>query len=158
MLEERLNARQIVMRAGMSARPEFYSGRGAISCDLNDRILENVYQTIQREHGEKAAQQFAQMVADIPELSATDFLLSLYRLESHNWKWDKSMMRDERGIAIGPDYGDGKREANAFAGIVTVLGGSDLDQTRYIRGEFLKRHKIEVPQKGPMNFDFSSNY
>ena len=69
---EKLEAMQIVMEAGMSARPEFYSGRGAISCDLNDKILEKVHKGVQREHGEEAAKQFVQMVADVPKLSATD--------------------------------------------------------------------------------------
>jgi hypothetical protein len=152
-LERKLDARQIVMEANMSARPEFYSGRGAISDDLNSKILEEVYQGVQREHGEKAAKQFAQMVADIPNLSATDFLLTLYRLESHNWKWNKKMLGIEKGIDVGPDYGDGGREAIGMVTIGNVLGGMlDRDETSYIRGEFLRRHKIEDPKKEQRNY------
>jgi hypothetical protein len=151
-LEEKLDARQIVMEANMSARPEFYSGRGAISDDLNSKILEKVYQGVQREHGEKAAKQFAQMVADIPSLSATDFLLTLYRLESNNWKWNKKMLGNEKGIDVGPDYGDGGREAIGMATIANILGGSlDRDETSYIRGEFLRNHNIEGPKEYKMS-------
>src|SRR3989338_10146114 len=121
-LEERMNARQIAMNAGMSTRPEFYSGRGAIACDLNDKILEKVFQSVQKEYGEEAAKQFAQMVADVPKLSATDFLLTLYRLEVQDWKWSKRMLGNEKGIDVGPDYGDGTREAVAMATIGSVLG------------------------------------
>jgi hypothetical protein len=31
---------EIIQDAGMSTRPEYYSGRGAITCDLNSDILE----------------------------------------------------------------------------------------------------------------------
>lgn len=131
----------------MSARPEFYSGRGAIRDDLDSRRLETVYQLVKREHGEEAAQNFAQMIADIPVLSATDFLLSLYRLESRNWKWDKGLLGDEEGIDVGPDYGDGKREAIAFSTVVSVLGGGfDRDETHFIRDKFLRDHDIKIQE------------
>ena len=80
-LEGKLDACQIVKRARMSARPEFYSGRGAITDDLNGEKLEHIYGDIKRWHGDDAAQSYVQMVADILVLSATDFLLSLYRFE-----------------------------------------------------------------------------
>ncbi|MDP3027250.1 MAG: hypothetical protein Q8N63_06075 [Nanoarchaeota archaeon] len=148
MVREKLEAMQIVMEAGMSACPEFYSGRGAIPCDLNDKILEKVYKGVKREHGEKAAKHFTQMVADIPKLSATDFLLTLYRLESRNWRWDKRMLGNEKGIDVGPDYGDGRRTGIALVTIGDVLGGmSERDETSYIRDNFLERHGIKVPQK-----------
>lgn len=154
-LEGRMDARQIAMEAGMSARPEFYSGRGAIACDLNDKILEKVYQTVQREHGEKAAKQFAQMVADVPELSATDFLLTLYRLEGQDWKWNKRMLGNEKGVDVGPDYDNGARFAIGMATIAGALSGmSERDETSYIRGEFLRRHGIKGPKKEQGNSFF----
>jgi len=142
-LEERADARQIVVEAGMSDRPEYYSGRGAIACDLNDKILEKVFQGIKIEHGDEAARQFAQMVADIPKLSATDFLLSLYRLEGRDWRWDKKMMGNEKGV-----YVDGPTdEAKISVGFATIAGAlcgdSSRDETGYIRGEFLRRHGIQ---------------
>ena len=146
-LERRLDARQIVMGAGMSDRPEFYSGRGAIASDLNDKILEKVYQGVQREYGEEAAKQFAQMVADVPKLSATDFLLTLYRLERQDWRWDKEMLGNEKGV-----YVDGKTvEAKMAVGFATIAGAlygdSSRNETRYIRGEFLRRHNINDNSK-----------
>ncbi len=147
-LETKLNAREIVGEAGMSARPEFYSGRGAINCDLNDKKLESIYQTIKREYSEGAAQYFAQMVADIPKLTATDFLLTLYRLEAQNWKWNKNLLGDEKGIDVGPDQGDGKREITGMMTVLSILGGlSERDETEYIRSAFLKRHGIKNTKK-----------
>ena len=150
-LEGFIDAKQIIQEAGMSTRPEFYSGRGATSSDLNDDILENVYRLIQQAHGAKGdehAKQFAQMVADIPVLSATDFLLTLYKLELHDWKWDKNILGNENGI-----YVDGPTDAAKFAvGMATignVMFGSrsrERDQTEYIRRLFLNRHGIEPPK------------
>lgn len=143
-LEDKIDARQIVMEAGMSTRPEFYSGRGAISCDLNDKHLEKIYQIIKKEYGNDTAKQYAQMVADIPKLSATDFLITLYRLEGNEWEWDKRILGNERGA-----YVDGETdEAKMAVGMATIFGAltgdSERDETDYIRGEFLERHRDEI--------------
>ena len=138
---EKPDARQIVNDADMSGRPEFYSGRGATSSDLNDKNLEKIYQSIEQHHGKDAAQNYVRMVADIPKLSATDFLLSLYKLESHDWKWDKGLLGREKGL-YATDIG------TAHGTVFSVLFGmSDTDETSYIRGAFLKRHMIEIKMR-----------
>ena len=136
-LEGKLSARGIVTKAGMSARPEFYSGRGAIRDDLTDGKLERIYVRIEHEYGKDAAQEFAQMVADIPVLSATDFLLSLYRLEGHDWKWDKSFLGNEKGL-YAADAG------SALGTVMSVLFSTGRNETEYIRGRFLERHGIKT--------------
>jgi len=146
-LEGKMHARQIVDATGMSSRPEFYSGRGAILDDLDSRYLEKIYNGIEKEHGEEAAKQYIQMVADIPELSATDFLLTLYRLESHDWKWDKGLLGNEHGRDVGPDDENGARVLVGFATIAGALyNNSQIDQTMFIRGEFLKNHGVKIPK------------
>ena len=147
-LERKLTAREIIgTMKNMSDRPEFYSGIGAIRSDLDSKKLDTIYQIIKKEYGEDAAQNFAQMVTDIPILSATDFLLNFYRLEGHNWKWDKKLLGNERGIDIGPDYSNGRREAIAMATIANSLSGfSERDETPYIRGEFLRKLGINDPK------------
>lgn len=139
----KLSASGIVDNAGMVNRPEYYSGRGAISCDLNDKYLENIYESIKREYGEEAAKNYVQMVADIPKLSATDFLLTLYSLEARDWKWDKRLLGNQKGIYVdGPT--DEAKIAVGFATIADVFGGmSGRDETIFIRSEFLARHGIK---------------
>ncbi len=142
-LEVKMGAREIVREAGMSDRPEFYSGRGATSSDLNDQILEKVYGVVNREYGDKVSKRFVQMVADIPVLSATDFLNTLYGFESSGWKWNKKLVI-KRGIDVGPDDGTKSRELNGMCTILSVLGGmSSRDETGYIRGQFLTRHGVK---------------
>jgi len=144
-LEDRASAMQIVSAAGMSDRPAFYSGRGAVTCDLNDTILEQIYQGIRKGRGEEPAEEFVKMVAYIPELNATDFLLTLYALEDHGWKWDRNLFGNDRGICL-----DGKTEAETFAiGFATIgstlnrLNRGSMDQTEGIRGPFLRRHGVQ---------------
>ena len=132
------------MGVGMSARPEFYSARGATCTDLNSQILEKVYSEVQGNYGSEAGENFVQMVADIPKLSMTDFLNTLYELERHEWRWDKSLLGDGKGIDLGPDRGDGSREAVGFAIIGAALSGRVIDQTSTIRGDFLRSHGRET--------------
>ena len=140
-LEGKMEARQIVRKAGLDDRPEFYSGRGATSSDLNDQILERVYNVVNQEYGEEVSKQFVQMVADITVLSATDFLNSLYGLESMGWKWDKKLA-SRGGIDVGPD--NGSREGIGTCTIFNAFSGmSSQDETGYIRGPFLIRHGVK---------------
>ena len=126
--------RDIVYDSGMIDRPGYYGGRGATLTDLNGGILEKLYQNIEKSNGEEAAQNFVQMVAEIPKLSATDFLLTLYRLEGNKWKWDSKLLGNERG-----NYADGYGEA--MGNVVSVLGGmSERDETYAIRSKFLEEH------------------
>lgn len=155
-LEGKLYASEIVNQVGMSARPEFYSGRGAIRTDLNSDKLEKIYSIINKEYGETSALEYAQMVADIPVLSATDFLLTLYRLEADDWKWNNRRLGNEKGIYI-----DGKTEVERFASAeltvshVLSFGSCIRDETDSIRDEFLRIHekKIKIkPKKKNISF------
>ncbi|MDP2672491.1 MAG: hypothetical protein Q8O84_01625 [Nanoarchaeota archaeon] len=145
-LEKRINAKQIAINAGMCGRPEYYSGRGAVTCDLNDKILEKFYQGIQKEYGKKAAKQFVQMVADVPKLSATDFLLTLYRLEGQSWKWDKKLIGDEKGVYVDGPTDEVKRAIGLATIGGIIFGDNSRDKTGYIKGEFLRRHGIKTPK------------
>jgi hypothetical protein len=51
-------------------------------CDLSGQQLQKIYDSIKVHYGNEAAKNFVVMVADVPVMSATDFLLALYRLES----------------------------------------------------------------------------
>lgn len=135
-LEQRASVADIVRSVGMSDRPEYYSGRGATLTDLQDRHLEGIYQKIESAHGPDAAENYALMVADIPKLTATDFLLTLYALESHRWIWDKKLLGNEKGIYV-------TGEAVGFATLVGgMFGDLDRDETMGIRREFLRRHGL----------------
>lgn len=139
-----MGAGKIVEVCGMSGRPEYYSGRGATRSDLNYEMLERIYLGVKKTQGINASEEFVQMVADIPKMSATDFLLNFYNLERNEWKWDKRMTREESGI-----YVDGRNDLSKFAtGVMSIMGSMSgmnaHDDTRYIKGEFLMRHGIKI--------------
>lgn len=144
---EKLAAEDIVRKAGMSARPGFYSGRGALIDDLNYRLLTKINTTIKENYGENASKSFVQMVADIPTLSATDFLLALYRLEGNDWTWSEKLLGNEKGR-----YFDNHDEAfgTVAAGLVGELGA---DATQSIRNQFLRENGIR-----PKRSEWTSKY
>lgn len=131
------SASDIVRASGMSDNPGFYSGRRAMLSDLDDRKLEKIYREINSQHGPDAAGQFVHMVANVPKLTATDFLLSLYSLEQNGWKFDRDALSDRKGIYPSSD-------GSALWTVASVLGGfGTVDDTSYIRNDFLRRHEYK---------------
>jgi hypothetical protein len=136
-LEQTVSAEAIAMEAGMCPDPGYYSGRGARTTDLNHDILERVFQGVQRYLGADAAGQFIEMVAAIPKLSATDFLLTLYRLEGNQWRWDRNLIGTEGGVYA-------ENEGAAFGTVMSALRGMrDVDATPSIRDPFLAKHNSQ---------------
>jgi len=129
----------IVNDANMSSRPGFYSGRGAMLCDLNPRQLEKIWKEININYSEDAGNNFIQMVADIPVLSATDFLVSLYKLANNDFKWENYFTQNEQGQGIAfENYGE------AVGTIFSIFGGmSSRDETQSIKIPFLTNHNYK---------------
>jgi len=134
--------------AGMSTRPAYYSGRGAIIDDLNGSKLETLYQGIKAgeetgEYPEGASEAFVEMVIAMPELSATSFLKTLFRLEKNNWTWDPSLV-DPSGVDLGSDGEDAGMMSFFTAFSAT---GSRRDETDNIRNPFLWKRGRPTPRK-----------
>jgi len=133
--------KEIIRNNRMSTRPEFYSGRGAILCDLDGKILEGIYQGILNEYGEDAAKNYVKMVADIKVISATAFLQELYELFNRNWKYKKKR-NHASGIAVQKNE-DGTYDAtHGVLGIMSSLF-NDRDETTIIKGYFLSKHVVK---------------
>lgn len=118
--------------------PSFYSGRGAKEGDLPGRTLDAVYEAIHANVGPEAAGKFVQMVADIPVLSATDFLLSLQSFELNKWTWAERMTPETRGI-----YADSIGSAVGTF-LESLSRQPKKDDTARIRGRFLQAHISEL--------------
>lgn len=134
---------------GMSTRPEFYSARGATTTDLNSEKLERIYQAVLTHVGKDAGKAFVRMVASIRTLSATEFLLTLERLEANGWRWSKKLLGDGKGIAFND-------VDSALCTVVEVLGRSGRsnggsyeyerrDETVSIRCGFLRARGLKDP-------------
>lgn len=143
-----MNLKQILRESSMSTSPSFYSGRGATTSDLNYKILTSIASKIEFYISAEAKKNFVDMVADIPKLSATDFLITLYRLEANNWIWDKQLLSSAGGISV-----DG--EVDAFATVMSVMGGmSSTNETIFIRSVFLAENGKESKEDYESYFDF----
>ncbi|RPI84278.1 MAG: hypothetical protein EHM34_03880 [Nitrosopumilales archaeon] len=137
--------KDIIRNNKMSTRPEFYSGRGAILCDLTGEILEGIFKGIEKEFGKIAAKNYVKMVHDIKVLSATTFLEELYQLFYNNWKYRKKKKHAD-GITIPKnakgEY-DERSAVSGMMGIFSAMSNGDRDETRMIKGHFLERHGIK---------------
>jgi len=131
----------------MSTRPEYYSGRGATTTDLNNDILFAIQRGIREEFGEDAAKNFAIMVSEIKVLSATTFLQELYRLEGFDWKYTLQGKESETGIEVPMDE-DGEYNAPmGMLGVQNAMASYGNDDTYRIRYHFLNVNKLEPRHK-----------
>ncbi len=143
-LEEKLTAVGIVYKAGMCPSPEYYSGRGATSVDLNPQHLEKIYSLIAENYGAEPAVNFVKMVEDIPVLSATDFINSFYAFEMNNWKYEKSKVKSDtiEGILVRKNADGNYNEMHGMASMMAAIARGGRDQTESIRGPFLRKYSI----------------
>lgn len=128
----------------MSTRPEFYSGRGAIICDLNSKLLEMIYDGVLVKVGPEAAKEFVNFVMGIDRLSATHFLNEFYNFGYRGWVCAEPRATVTLNhIDVGPD-----NEARLGIGMATIagvmFGSSDRDETPRIRGDFLRNHMDDL--------------
>jgi hypothetical protein len=142
-MEKLEQLKNIIRNAGMSTRPEYFSGRGATLADLDSEILQKIYQGIIDTFGTKAAKSFVDMVAKIKVLSATTFLEELYLLQINNWKLDKTK-KDEFGVSVPKKENDDWDINMGMIGMMNALSsGGGPGQTSQIRSGFLRTHGVK---------------
>ena len=134
--------------AKMSSRPEFYSGRGAVTWDLDAHKLFTMHKLIKEKLGETEAKAFVTMVENIECLSATNFLNCLQQLEVNNWEYKES---SENNIDIGPD--SPARYAIGLATIGSALSNGHGDATEFIRNTFFNLIEY-TPEKKNINVEY----
>ena len=143
--------KDIIRNNRMSTRPEYYSGRGAITCDLDGQMLEGIYQGIKKEFGAKPAQNFVKMVDDIKVLSATTFLEELYMLCGNGWVYKKKPKEHQaNGISIPKneqgEYDD-RSMMSGMLGMFAAMGNNGRDETPVIKNYFLSKHGVKLKSR-----------
>jgi len=141
----------------LSARPDFYSGRGNNPGDLNSDHLEMIWNGVKTEVGQEAARAFVNMVAQMTtDASATTFLVSFNRLARNNWSLDQHVVPKSEidstceALADATRTRGGGAYAPAVLGILGLMGRSNQAQEGdgyVITGAFLKRHSTEIDTK-----------
>jgi len=126
-----MSARHMVMHV-INPNPEYFSGRGA-NYDLSGERLNRIREEIKKHIGSAAALNFDQLIDDIPLLSASNFLIMLYRLERSGWEWNANLLNDSPHKET---WGNGLA---AMGHLAEVAGGSSqtrMDRTSEIRAEY----------------------
>lgn len=126
---------------GMSIRPEYYSGRGATTSDLNSEKLTTLFNAIVAVEGERAGKAFTEMVAAIPRLTATDFLITLRRLERNGWIFVPEMIDATSNGTYATD------RMTAYLTLLSAMDRPMPDQTVSIRADFLRARGVKEPRK-----------
>ena len=143
----------------LNPNPDFYAGRGNSVRDLNSSILEMLYGGIKIEFGPESARMFVNMVKNLKNTNAQNFLHEYYRMEKKGWRWVEPVMkvrvrdtssaqpqaaRPPTEVEYGPDGAPVKPKrfieiANAFA-----RSGSLFGHDKEITQIFLEKHKDEI--------------
>ncbi len=149
------DAHEIMMAANprCSDRPDFFSGRGPRTSDLNGELLSRIHAQVVHDNGAKAGEAFVAMVADLPSASMTNFLLNLRALSDRGWEHDPRDL-DAREESMDDARSDAERGAigfvavaHALAGVRRKPGGADSSDDMAVRGGFLRAHRY-VLEKG----------
>ncbi len=89
---------------------------------------------------ESAAENFVQMIEEMQVLSATDFLISLYALESNNWKYESERVGSDAtgGILVRKDS-DGNYDPlhGQFSMIAALYNAGRDDPRKNYKSKFL---------------------
>ena len=130
----------------LNFRASFYTGRGVTYSDLNAEMLEGIYQGLKRDVGQQEATNFAKLVANLKDLSASAFIQAFERF----WYGDcKNVDIQADGDQITGN--DEEREVEAFILVTNALfGGSRMSpgQTESasvnLKMPFLQKHTEEI--------------
>lgn len=136
----------MIHSTGMSARPSYYSGRGATISDLDSKKLEKIHEQIAADVSADAAANFVKMVENMESMNATDFLNNCFVLEANEYKWNTESA-PKFGFEIDKDESGTHSVAQGMMYIAAAMSRGVRDDTQQIRGDFLRRHSISAPER-----------
>lgn len=124
-----------------SYRPAFTTGRGAILSDLDSPRIEHIYVGIKKKFGKKAASAYIQMVVDLKDASASQFLINLYDLCNNGWN---NLSSQSPAIQVDKDDDgniteDGINTA-MFGVMETMMRSGVVGDTMRIKMPFLQKY------------------
>jgi hypothetical protein len=137
-----MNIGSIISSAGLSARPSYYSGRGAISDDLDSFKLIKIQSLIKAHHGESAAIAFLKMVQSMSNMNATDFIQNCYTLEQNNFEWTIESPQVS-GVDFVKDENCNHNQVQAVATLYSSIRRGNRDDTNEIKSGFLRANGIK---------------
>lgn len=125
--------KRIIYTSGLSARPEYYSGRGARLSDLNGQMLYSIYNKLTRLDQNKGLN-MAIMTLNMNSLETTNFLEKLYQLVENNYNLEKLQLSDNN-YSLGTTKNNEKENTELYT-YSTSLNNLKTDDTEIIKFEF----------------------
>jgi hypothetical protein len=134
----------------LSARPEFYMGRGVQTSDLNSHILELLWSGITQDVGISAADNFLLLVEELTDMSATAFLNAFHAFFEHQFNGRPYRQTNRDRVKFIGRSDDPKTWGALKQGIMHVLAGYDcgggpddpstVRQSLNLKSAFLWKH------------------
>lgn len=142
----------------LNPSPDYYAGRGNSVHDLNSSILEMLYAGIKTEIGADNAKMFVNMVKNLKNTNAQNFLLEYYRMEKKGWRWSEPVLKVRVASATDvpipkkaePEPDLTKAPSQQPKGRMTEIlnaftrSGSVFGHDKAITQTFLEKHKDEI--------------
>ena len=117
---------EILHSNGMSARPEYYAGRGSI-IDLSSTLLNQIADDVKKHYGKDASNEYVKMVWQMKKLSAAAFVQNFLSLANSNFNLSAISLTDS------DEYFENQTQALAM---IASKCGPTIDHTNYIRQGF----------------------
>lgn len=150
-------ARQILLTSGLDDRASYYSGRGVMYCDLNEKNLVAIFEKLLK-LDIRYAIEFVEMVRQMKTLGATEFINSFIGFANKGFKSDNLKIVDSN-ISLDGVHGE-TRDTVAFVSIFSAMSrGNDINyQIR--ASEQMKHSFISIirPILIEINPEFDDNY
>lgn len=131
--------KQIVGASGMIENPEYYSGRNATFEDLNGEILFEIFRKLERLNKKKALA-MVKMTFEMPNLSATTFLKTLYNLAVNGYNFTKDIIIENNNVdnlgQFGHDYDYTEDIKNQFKNLLVDMLE---ERKKHIEGETIHK-------------------
>ena len=138
-------------RGRLNFRSSFYTGRGVTTGDLNSSMLEQIYQGLKADVGQKEATNFAKFVWKLKDLSASAFIQALEQFWHEGCPDQSPEQRAGTGNEMTAHGED--RYTEAFALIGQAFGGRRASaeeieqQSLSLKMSFCRNHEKELGEK-----------
>lgn len=145
-------------------RSGFYSGRGIDLSDLNSKILEQFYQGIKSELGQKEASNFVRFVNKLEDLSASAFIVAFEQFWGKGCKTIDIPQESRDRVRLDAEQGPALT-VQAFGTVISAMFGRDDEvndrwRSESVKSEFVWNHADEIPAdelpcNGGMHCDYA---
>lgn len=121
----------------LNPSPDYYAGRGNNMRDLNSSILELLYGGIKTEIGADSAKMFVNMVKNLKNTNAQNFLIEYYRMERKGWRWSEPVMKvrvktDTAAVDVAPAPAKPAAETLTSGGVEYHPDGTPVVKKRFV--------------------------